>query len=324
MTITPSILSVNQIDSSGFSIAITEPISPVKGFQIEVKKLPAGYFPLSNRNKLETGYSYMLFVGSAAATSEGVGTRNTNRVFLDGYSIGDQIQFRVRNLDLSDVPSAWVESQVYEVAEQTVSYVPQANTPTNFNFYTNEFNTFNSIANEIIQMRGIPVYYLPRQFQKVDLILGEDVLSKFNQSFPMKMYLASHSEFGGDGSMFAQFGLTVDEQATFEVNIEQFFADTGNLTPIEGDLVYVPVGNLILEVFYVNDADPFFHMGKVSKFTLNCRKYEYTNEEMDTGIDNLDELDSLNSTDIDSENDELEDELNDILNSTEPNIFGDR
>ena len=194
----------------------------------------------------------------------------------------------------------------------------------NFNFNKNEFEFFNNLQEEVVKQRGIQVIFLPRTAQKADLILGEDTLSRFDTNYDMLMYLANHSEFEGDGSVFGQFGLHITDQSTFEVAMSTFEVKTGNLKPLENDLLYVPMGNLIFEIFNVNTKDPFYYMGKTSKYILNVRKFEYSSEEMDTGIGELDVLDDIQSTDVISENDTVETEIYDILNSTEPSIFGDK
>jgi hypothetical protein len=196
--------------------------------------------------------------------------------------------------------------------------------PHNFNFFNNEFNLYDSLQNEVINMRGIEVYYLPKIYQNVDLILGEDPISKFRLSYPVIMWLASFSEFGGDGSVFGHFGLHVTDQATFEVNINEFHSKTDGLQPIEGDLIYVPMGQWLMEVFHWKQHDPFYHMGKQSKYIFETRRYEYSNETMETGIDEIDILENKQSTDVDSENTDIDNEINDILNSSEPTIFGDK
>jgi len=194
----------------------------------------------------------------------------------------------------------------------------------NFNFHTKEFDFFNKLQEEVVKQRGIKVTFLPRTAQKSDLILGEDTLSRFEDNFEMLMYLTSHSEFEGDGSIFGQFGLHVTDQSTFEIPISSFETKTGQLIPLEGDLIFVPMGDLIFEIFNVATKDPFYYMGKTSKYILNMRKFEYSSEEMETGIEELDVLDDLQSTDVVSENDTVEDEIDDILDSTEPSIFGDK
>lgn len=197
-------------------------------------------------------------------------------------------------------------------------------TPHNPNFSNNEFNLYDTIQNEVVQKRGIDVIYLPKQFQKVDLILGEDVLSKFDASYKMKMYLTSYSGFEGDGDVFGHFGLVSTNQANFEVNMNEFRRQT-NLLPNEGDLIYVPVGEWIMEIFMIDDdKEPFFALGQQSKYVILTRKYEYSNEEMDTGIDVIDGLNDLQTTDIESENDAIELDSDDILNSADTNIFGDK
>ena len=40
----------------------------------------------------------------------------------------------------------------------------------------------NSLTSEVIQIHGIDVFYIPRVIVKEDLLLGEDVLSKFGST----------------------------------------------------------------------------------------------------------------------------------------------
>lgn len=200
----------------------------------------------------------------------------------------------------------------------------KATTPLNVNFYDTDFDLHAHLLNECVKAKGIDTIYLPREYQKVDLILGEDVLSKFTTKFPMKLYLANFSGFEGEGSLFGQFGLHVTEQVNFEIDIAEFNTITNNYHPIEQDLIYVPMGEWILELFFVGKNDPYYHLGKDVKYIFQTRRFEYSHEEMDTDIAELDSLNNLSSTDIESENDAIEDDINDILNTTKPNYFGDR
>lgn len=196
--------------------------------------------------------------------------------------------------------------------------------PLNVNFYKSDFNLFKHLLNESIKAKGVEVIYLPREYQKVDLIFGEDVISRFGETFTIKMYLTSFSDFEGDGSAFGQFGLTVNDQLTFEIDIDEFNVRTMNYHPQEQDLLYIPVGEWILEIFNVSKKDPFYHLGKKSKYLLQARRFEYSHEEMNTDIEQMDDLNNLDTTDIESENDLIEDDINDILNTSKPNKFGDR
>ena len=324
MTTKPQIQSITKISSNGLLFTITEPTSPIVGFQVEVDINSVGYLPLSTRNKIESGYDYLLFVGSKD-TEELEGQRNINQVLLANYNIGTTIQLRVRNLDSDDALSDWTESSLLTIGEDVITQQEAfVHSPHNHNFYDNEFNLFDSLQNEVIQKRGIDVVYLPQQAQKTDLILGEDVLTKFSYNYRMKMFLVNFTEFGGEGSIFGHFGLQVNDQATFDININEFNRETSGYHPVEGDLIYVEMGKWVMEIFDVKKHDPFFFMGKPSKYIIQTRKFEYSHEEMDTGIDELDELEELDSTDVESENDEIDDDINDILNTSEPNIFGDR
>ena len=155
-------------------------------------------------------------------------------------------------------------------------------------------------------------------------LLGEDVLTKFEKSYRMKMYLRSHTGFEGNGDMFGKFGLSVDDIANLEVNIDDFTRITDGYVPLEGDLIYIEMGDWLMEIFHVEDEDPFFTLGKKSQHIFNTRKYDYSHEELDTDVEMVDRLKEYKSTDIVSENDIIEDDINSILNLNNNNEFGDR
>ena len=58
--------------------------------------------------------------------------------------------------------------------------------PTNlyFNNVTSnvEQDLINDLTSEVIQIHGMDVFYIPRILVKEDLLLGEDVLSKFGST----------------------------------------------------------------------------------------------------------------------------------------------
>ena len=67
-----------------------------------------------------------------------------------------------------------------------------------------------------------------------------------------------------------------------------------------------------------------FPLGKKSQHIFNTRKYDYSHEDLDTQVEMVDRLKDYKSTDIVSENDLIEDDINNILNLNNPNLYGDR
>ena len=60
--------------------------------------------------------------------------------------------------------------------------------------------------------------------------------------------------------------------------------------PQEGDLVYHPILSRMFEVSYVDHDDPFYQLDNNPVYKLRCKQYEYSHEEIDTGITAIDAL----------------------------------
>ena len=60
--------------------------------------------------------------------------------------------------------------------------------------------------------------------------------------------------------------------------------------PQEGDLVYHPTLSRMFEVSFVDHDDPFYQLDNNPVYKLRCKQYEYSHEEIDTGITTIDEI----------------------------------
>ena len=58
--------------------------------------------------------------------------------------------------------------------------------------------------------------------------------------------------------------------------------------PREGDLVFFPLGNRLFEVKFVEHEDPFYQLGKNYVYKLQCELFEYEDEVIDTGVEEID------------------------------------
>lgn len=170
--------------------------------------------------------------------------------------------------------------------------------PTNV-FFNHAVNTeqhlYEDLVVESLRMYGHETFYLPREIVEEDTILGEDVQSKFGDAYSVEMYLENTDAFEGEGDLFSKFGVQVKDQATFVISLrtwERFISLDSNLAtslrPNEGDLIYFPMSGSIFEIKFVEHENPFYQVGKLFVFKMQCELYEYSGEDFDTGIDTID------------------------------------
>ena len=150
-------------------------------------------------------------------------------------------------------------------------------------------------------MSGLDVLYLPRSTVKKDDLLGEDSLSKFQSAVDIEMYINIPEGFAGAGDIATKFGLDVQDELNMIVNKERFWEETAMVAPREGDLIYLPLDGNIFEIKFVEHEDPFYQVGKLFVFKLRCELFEYSQEDFDTGIGDIDLIEdeqaySLNMT----------------------------
>lgn len=150
----------------------------------------------------------------------------------------------------------------------------------NFNNYQNTQTLADVIVAESIQMRGIEMYYIPRQFVKPDIIFGEDPQSKFDKAWKFAAYLDSFDGYSGDNTYFSKFGMTVNDEVTLTINPNLFKHQTNGKEPIAGDLVYFPMDNSLFEINWVQPYEPFYQMGQNAMRKITATKFVYSGEEL--------------------------------------------
>jgi hypothetical protein len=153
---------------------------------------------------------------------------------------------------------------------------------------------------ESLRMYGNEVYYIPRTLVSKDEILGEDRLSQFKTAFPIEMYFENIDNFGGQGAFIQKFGLMIEQSATLVVarrRWDQFIGRYGVTTipqrPNEGDLIYFPLTKGLFEIKFVAHQDPFYQLGKLYVYKLQVELYQYSSEQIDTGISEIDNFETL-------------------------------
>ena len=169
---------------------------------------------------------------------------------------------------------------------------------------TAEKRLYEDLIIEGLKIYGQDVYYLPRTLVNRDLILGEDMLSKFSSALLLEAYMETTEGFAGEQEIINKFGLEIREDTTFMVSKRRFnqaVDEKATLVkegrPNEGDIIYMPLMNSFFEIQFVQDQEPFFQLGQLPVYKLVCTRWEYSSEQIDTGISTIDSAEDQYSLD---------------------------
>ena len=179
--------------------------------------------------------------------------------------------------------------------------------PTNVYFDTGtkpEQALYEDLMIEQLRIYGQDVYYIPRKLAGTDSIWQEDISSSFESSYLIEMYMENIDGYEGEKELMSKFGLDIQDDATFVVarrRWEQFVSVDNNIIvssrPNEGDLIYFPKGNKLFEITFVDHDDPFYQVQNLPTYKLKCKTFEYASEVIDTGIAEIDAIETDNSLD---------------------------
>ena len=149
---------------------------------------------------------------------------------------------------------------------------------------------------ESLKIFGQDIYYLPRTLVNRDLVLGEDTSSRFDDSYLLEMYFETTEGFAGENEIINKFGLEIRDDTTVVLSkrrFEEHVASKATLTatgrPNEGDLIYVPLLQAYFEIQFVEDQEPFYQLGNLPVYKLKVTRWEYANEQINTGNEVLDQ-----------------------------------
>lgn len=163
-----------------------------------------------------------------------------------------------------------------------------------------EQNLTEDLIIEQIKMFGKNVYYVPRTLVKEDNVFTEDTMSTFDGAYEIEVYVEDAGGFRGDGDVFSKFGVRISDQVTFIVSRKRFTEavdDNAQLIvegrPNEGDLVWFPLAGKMFEIQFVEHETPFYQLGKQYVWGLRCELFEYSDENFDTGVQEIDEIETV-------------------------------
>ena len=152
---------------------------------------------------------------------------------------------------------------------------------------------------ESLKVFGQDVYYLPRTVVNKDTILGDDIPSTYGSAYCLEMYLENTDGFDGDGDLFTKFGVEIRDQANFVCSRRRFKHQIGSnqtngsdsyYRPKEGDLIYLALSGSLFQINYVEDESPFYQLKNLPVFRMTCQLFEYNDEDLDTNIAAIDNL----------------------------------
>ena len=177
--------------------------------------------------------------------------------------------------------------------------------PSYYSGYSGEQNLVQDLVDEQIKLFGSDIYYLPRTILK-DNTLDDVIYSKFESQFQVEMLLSNVEGFGEQSEFISKFGIRITDEVKFIVSARRWAESEAqyspNLTvpgrPNEGDLLYFPLTTDIYEIKFVERESPFYQFGKIQFIIMTAEIYEIGNDKIDTGIEEIDEIEQLFSSAI--------------------------
>ena len=170
----------------------------------------------------------------------------------------------------------------------------------NYGTNTADQRLIENIIIESIKVYGIDVNYMPRTMVNEDKIFGEDRVSQFKDSRVIEMYIKNVDGFEGEGTFVSNFGLEVRDQVTLTVSRRRwkelnFEGNDRDIEPKAGDLIYFPLTDGLFQIMHVQDTNTFYQTGALQTFDLVCELFAYSDEKIDTGIEEIDDIERQQS-----------------------------
>lgn len=148
------------------------------------------------------------------------------------------------------------------------------------------------LAEESIQIYGIETYYCPRTVINESAVFKEPGYAQFNAAYDIEMYIRSLSGYGGEGKFLSKFGLEIRDEMTFSCSVRAFSKwitpQTSIIRPNEGDIIYFPIPQKAFQITFVDQEAVFYQLGQIQFWDITCELFEYSNEQFNTGINELD------------------------------------
>ena len=167
---------------------------------------------------------------------------------------------------------------------------------------TNEQYLNQDLIIESIKIYGHDVYYMPRTLVNEDTLYSEDTISAFNDAYVVEMYIKNVDGFEGEGDFMGRVGLEIRDQITFSIaqrTFKNLQLDSTYDRPKEGDIIYFPLTKKVFEIRFVEHEAVFYQTGSLQTYDLVCELFQYEDQDIDTGIEDIDKIEREESYSID-------------------------
>ena len=169
----------------------------------------------------------------------------------------------------------------------------------NINGSAQEQKFIENLIVETIEIYGQDIYYVPRTIVNKDTVFGEDSDTKFESAKPIRAYVNNVEGWEGQGELLSKFGVRIEDKTTFIFSREKFKEHVDDSTtlnvegrPNEGDLIWFPVTKHLFSITFVEAEKPFYQLGKGYVWECQCELFEFSDEEINTGITDLDAIET--------------------------------
>ena len=148
---------------------------------------------------------------------------------------------------------------------------------------------------------------LMNQFGLQNLSEATFVVNKIRfQELDRQMQIEDGTDTSSGGSILLEAG-TIDQSSSSSTlttvtgdnnfYILQDTAATDSDRPQEGDVIYHPVLDKMFQINFVDHDEPFYQLDNNPVYKMRCRLYDYSSEIIDTGISDIDAIESEQSQD---------------------------
>ncbi|AIX23565.1 neck protein [Synechococcus phage ACG-2014a] len=169
----------------------------------------------------------------------------------------------------------------------------------NLNGSSQEQLFMSNLIIESIELYGQDIYYLPRTYVNKDTIFQEVESSNFTQALAIRAYVNNVEGWEGQGELLSKFGVRIEDKITFIFSRSKFTEkvdDNAVLNvegrPNEGDLIWFPTTKHLFEIKFVEAERPFYQLGKGYVWECQCELFEYSDEQLDTGVAAIDAIET--------------------------------
>ena len=164
---------------------------------------------------------------------------------------------------------------------------------------------YEDIVIESLKIYGQDCVYIPRELTNKDTIFGDDSVSRFEKNYKIEMYIENVEVFDGEGDLFSKFGVEIRDEATFIISRRRWNALVKSnqngvdfYRPREGDLIYLPLSRSVFQIQKVETETPFYQIKNLPIFKMRASLFEYNDEDMDTGIADIDAAEKFGAYNI--------------------------